>query len=216
MGKCQVIMGWLENFGRNMKMPFLEKWGRGRDRDRRRLRRQKWVLRGWGDREKSFEGKVTESRNVRQRISEVRWKYWKVVRERERERRKKGKPPNRREFLWRSKVHPGSTYSVGESPERTLKEPLTCCPALRTNQRRWVLWAGLGSSFHPSLLLSPAHPTPPPSASALRYLRPLLKIKSKVVSFHSPCSVPSLSVFFLYSLWGSETNSFDFEIRPSL
>lgn len=29
-----------------MKMPFLEKWGRGRDRDRRRLRRQKWVLRG--------------------------------------------------------------------------------------------------------------------------------------------------------------------------
>lgn len=161
MGKCQVIMGWLENFGRNMKMPFLEKWGRGRDRDRRRLRRQKWVLRGWGDREKSFEGKVTESRNVRQRISEVRWKYWKVVREREGEEEER-KTPKQKRVSVKVKSPPRVNIQCWWEPRKNTERTSYLLPCTEDEPKTVsaVGWAGKQLSSQPPAQPRPPHPTP--------------------------------------------------------
>lgn len=100
-----------------------------------------------------------------------------------------------------------------------LKATLTCCPALRTNERWWVCGSGRGIYPFP---LGSAPPTPPSSCRALlwpqRYFRRLLEIKPSVFPLASRLTQHWLSplYIFLLSLWSSKMSSLGFGIRPPI
>lgn len=166
--------------------------------------------------EKSIKGKVGISENkrnemnVKKRIKEGEWG-------------KKGKPQNGKDSFCQGQSQVQSPRINAQhrgEPRKSTENTSYLLPCTEDEPKTvsTVGWAGEQLSSQPPAQPRPT-PLPTPFCLGPKVSQASAKDK-KQSSFlphsQSPCSVFSLSVFFLFSLWGCKTNLFDFEIRLSL